>query len=168
MKIIDKIWDYVETWMSVFAMLIMIISIFLQIIFRYVIQSALPWSEESARYAMIYLTFIGVSAGTKIGAHFAVTVFVEALPKKLQNILNTLVHLLCAVLFAAYLLLAIDMAQNIYSTGQLTPAMQLPVYLIYSSLPLGFAGAVFRNVQIVIQDIKTLRCADSESGSVKA
>jgi len=163
MKTIDKLWGYIETCTSVAAMLIMTVSIFMQVIFRYMIQSALPWSEELARYAMIYLTFIGVSAGTKSGAHFSVTAIVDVLPAKLRKYVNMAEHTISTVLFSVYLIMSAQMVMSIYSTHQLTPAMQLPIFIIYLSLPLGFAGTIFRYIQILVNDIRDLKNTDAAS-----
>jgi len=44
----------------------------LQNISRFVLRDSLSWSEELARYLMVWATFIGASIGVKRGSHVGV------------------------------------------------------------------------------------------------
>ncbi|MEJ2134846.1 MAG: TRAP transporter small permease subunit [Desulfofustis sp.] len=46
--------------------LVMVISILLQVFFRYVMNAPLYWSEEIARYAFVWLVFIGAAIAPKM------------------------------------------------------------------------------------------------------
>ena len=42
--------------LSVFAIAMMVFVILLQVFFRYVLNNALPWPDEAARFMMLWLT----------------------------------------------------------------------------------------------------------------
>ena len=44
--------------------------LFLQVIFRYVLELPLPWSEEAARYAMVWLGMFAAVITARKGLHF--------------------------------------------------------------------------------------------------
>ena len=43
----------IEAWVSVFAMLLLILVVSIQVFCRYVLQDSLAWTEELARYLVI-------------------------------------------------------------------------------------------------------------------
>jgi TRAP-type C4-dicarboxylate transport system permease small subunit len=46
------------------------IVLFVQVLFRYVLQLPLPWSEESARFAMVWFGMLAAGAAAYRGLHF--------------------------------------------------------------------------------------------------
>ncbi len=61
------------------ALAVMTVVVFAQVIFR-MIGASLPWSEEFARYTMVFLTYIGASVGVKYKSHISVEAVVGILP----------------------------------------------------------------------------------------
>jgi TRAP-type C4-dicarboxylate transport system permease small subunit len=55
---------------------------------RYVMQNPMSWTEEVARYLMVYLALIGVSIVTRRRAHLGVLYFVTKLPLLLQRVIT--------------------------------------------------------------------------------
>ena len=59
----------------------------------------LSWSEELTRYMLIWSTFLGATCVYYHGGNIAITAVQGLFPEKGQDILKTLVHLICLVLF---------------------------------------------------------------------
>lgn len=57
----------------------------LQIVMRYAFNSPLAWSEEIARYSMVWMAFIGSALAVRKKAHVCVDLIVGAFPAKLQR-----------------------------------------------------------------------------------
>lgn len=108
-----------------------------QVVFRYLIGSSLVWSEEVARYALIWSAMFGSAAAYQRGGHVAVTVAVDLLSPRLASVACRLVHLIVigfAVLVAwqgAFLTL-----RN-FQRNQLSPALQIPIAWAYLAIPIG-------------------------------
>ena len=64
-----KLDDNFEEYLVMFLMLVMIITAFAQVIFRFVIQMSLDWSEELARYAFLWCMFISAGMAVKHRRH---------------------------------------------------------------------------------------------------
>ena len=63
----------------------MTVDCILGVFFRYVVQDALTWTEESARYLMIWMGFLGMGLAVREGGHVAVDLLVNALPPALRR-----------------------------------------------------------------------------------
>ncbi|MGI6225933.1 MAG: TRAP transporter small permease [Peptococcales bacterium] len=137
---LDKFEDYSVT----FLYLIMIVVIFLQVIFRFVIKASLPWSEELARYIMAWAVFIGSSIAAKEGAHLGIDSLVTRLPKKMKRYTELIVLALSALFSIILIYLAILVIQFLMKTGQKTPAMMIPMWIAYFSV---FFGAILMSIR---------------------
>lgn len=65
----------VEQFFSVGLLALILVSMGAQVISRYLFRAPLSWSEEVARFAMIWLTFIAASFISARGQHIAVDLF---------------------------------------------------------------------------------------------
>jgi TRAP-type C4-dicarboxylate transport system permease small subunit len=121
----------------VVATLVMVTSILLQVFFRYVMNSPLYWSEEVARYAFVWLVFIGAAIASKRGTHIGVDYIVMHLPELPKNFLAIFVNLL-VLSFIAYV---IYMSAGVIKSNmtQLSPAMRIPMGYIFMAIPTGFS-----------------------------
>ena len=143
MGVLNKLSDIVNTlveYVVAILMGLMTIVVFVQVIFR-LAAGSLPWSEELARYMMIYLVYLGASVGVKYGNHIAVEFLSTMLPKKGQDILEVLVDLLMLLCFAVIIYYGFKVVN--VTMMQKSPAMQLKMGYIYFSLVLGELAVVF-------------------------
>jgi TRAP-type C4-dicarboxylate transport system permease small subunit len=102
--------------------------------------TSLAWSEEATRYLLIWSTFFGAGCVYKHSGHIAITVLQDAMPEKVKYILQTIVHLLCMLLFGFIVWYGIVYFGK--QGNQLSPAMRLPMRYVYTCIPIG-AGIMF-------------------------
>lgn len=149
-KKIDRVMGTVEKWLFVFLMSLMTVVVTLQVIFRYVIHSSLPWSEELSRYCMVFVTYIGVSAGLRIGTHTCVDFLVIILPKKAQFWMVALGHVITLAIVAAFTVIGVRLSLDMMAHGQMTAGLHIPMWIPYSIIPVGFAGGCIRCLQNLV------------------
>ncbi len=63
--------------LALFVVLIILAT--LQILFRYVFMYPLPWTEELARFTLVWVTFFGAASATRRNLHLAVDFFINKL-----------------------------------------------------------------------------------------
>lgn len=130
---------------------VMVVVVFLQVIFRFVIRSSLPWSEEMARYLMVWIVFLGASIGVKRKSHIGVEAVVSLLPDTLRRCTSILVHAFSCVFFA----FMIHYGRTILRVVgfQLSPAMEISMAIPYSAV---FAGGALMFVHCFFQMLEQI------------
>lgn len=119
---------------SVIAISVLMVLVTLaQVIFRYVIEAPLPWSEELARYCFVWIVFLGGAIGLSRGIHLGVDLFVNQLPERLQTALGILTHALIAcfagaVVYASLPVITMNLLQR-------SPALGVQMSWIYIAIP---------------------------------
>ena len=64
----------IEVWVSVFAMLLLILVVSIQVFCRYVLQDSLAWTEELARYLIIWSVLFGCSFAMRTDSHLELSI----------------------------------------------------------------------------------------------
>lgn len=128
----------------------MIFVVFLQVIFRFVIKGSLPWSEELARYVMVWAVFIGASMGAKSGAHIGVEAFVKLFPRGWTRLFIAVSSAFSTIFCGVVFYLSTKVVINIFNSGQVSPAMELPMYLTYAAVPVGVLLMGIRFVEAAV------------------
>jgi len=133
-KLLDQ---KLEEWFLVATMVVMVVLIFTQVITRYIFESSLSWSEEFARYVHIWQIWIGASFAIRKKEHIKVEAFKNLLNEKGRKVVE-LISLLLWFGLAVFLAIAgTDLITTMFNRGQFSPAMQMPMWTIYSAIPLG-------------------------------
>lgn len=132
-KLSDKLNALVEQFLWA-ALAVMSVVVFAQVIFR-IVKGSLPWSEEFARYVMIYLVYLGTSVGVKRGSLIAVEAFSTLLPKKLRKAVDILALLLSMVFFIILVVYGTKIVRTTFI--QTSPAMMVRMGYIYAAIVIG-------------------------------
>ncbi|MGF1777386.1 TRAP transporter small permease [Vibrio nomapromontoriensis] len=135
-KLIKKM-EWVEKHLSIFLFLAMLSVLTIQIISRYFLSIAIPWTEEVSRWLYIYIVFIGASEAVSRRDHIAVDIVPNRLGNKANLILDVMIH----GLFSAISLIIIHrgyiFAERMDRLGSVTMDVQMSV--LYAAIPLGFS-----------------------------
>ncbi|MBS3918195.1 MAG: TRAP transporter small permease subunit [Deltaproteobacteria bacterium] len=75
----EKIFHHFIKWVLFIITGAMTVSVLLGVLFRYVLKAPLPWSEEMARYLMIWGVSLGASIAFREGSHVGITILVDRL-----------------------------------------------------------------------------------------
>ena len=114
---------------------IMLVVVLAQVVFRYVLAHPLPWSEELARYLMIWVACLAASEAYAKGSHVGVTLIVNAIRPSLRKIMILIIHLAVCVLMGV--IVYQGFALSLMHVDQLSPAMELPMTWPYIAVPVG-------------------------------
>lgn len=109
--------------------------VLLQVFFRYVLNESLFWAEEAVRFSMVWSVLLGAAVVARDRAHIRIDVVENLLPPAARRVLDVVLDLLM-VAFA--IILAVTGIRFVgRSMMQTSPALNLPMWLVYCAVPVG-------------------------------
>lgn len=122
-------------FISSFALMLLVATVTWQVFSRYVLNDPSSWTDELARYTMVWLGLLGASYLFGIKGHLAITLLDSYLKGKSNIALQLLVNGI-SFTFVSLAMLKGGLALMGRTTQQLSPALQLPMSTVYSILPI--------------------------------
>lgn len=106
-----------------------------QVVSRYALSASLPWSEEMLRYILIWISFFASSLGFSMtNVHTNVDLVISRLKPGANAFFEILWRIVCLAFSTSIAILSISVLQSSRVTGQVTAAMRLPMWYIYSGV----------------------------------
>ncbi|MFH1137908.1 MAG: TRAP transporter small permease subunit [Pseudomonadota bacterium] len=160
-NILDKFLTFFENWTLFLAVIIGLVCLIANVVFRYGFNYSLAWSEELIREIIIFTTFVGCSAAVKNRNMITIDALPQIVPK-LKTPLTFFSH--AATLFFSVLItyLGYKMAVMQAATFQKTILLEIPLVVLYSILPLMGVMMFIRAIQVCHADIRTIFFSKSE------
>lgn len=139
-----------ELILSIFLVLIACVMM-LQVFMRYVIGSSLSWAEEVCRYLFVWSSLLSIGYSIRKKTILRVDSLVEVLPLNIKRFLKIGVEFFVLIFFVYLFVNSIPVVKMIKDSGQTSPAMEIPMYLVYFSANVGFFLATVRSIQSIIE-----------------
>ncbi|MDC7244361.1 MAG: TRAP transporter small permease [Sphaerochaetaceae bacterium] len=127
--------DKVISWLIVLSLGGMTCAIFLQVIFRYVLNSPLAWTEEISVFMFIWMTFLAGYVGARRGKHIGVVGIRNKLPKVGEMIFEFIAHAISAIFFFIIVVSTTMFMPKLHT--QTSPALGLPMAYVYLVMIIG-------------------------------
>jgi TRAP-type C4-dicarboxylate transport system permease small subunit len=150
---LDKILTLFEDWTLFITVMVALISLFFNVVLRYVFNYTLAWSEELVREVIIYTTLIGCSAAVKNRSMIKIDASVQLIPK-LKVPLTVFSNIVTLIFSVMVLVLGWQMAALQVATNQKTIILRIPLVYIFSILPLMGGMMFIRTIQVMYQDFQ--------------
>ena len=150
----------IDVVISVISLGILVVIVSVQVFCRYVLQNSLDWTEELARYLSIWSVMFGCSYAMKSDAHLQMTVLRSLVGPRLRKAIHAFACLMCLIFCLIMVYAGMESITNIRWSEQLTPAMQLPAWIIWLAMPIGFG---LMGIQSVIRTVRVRRGEDAET-----
>ena len=110
-----------------------VIVVFSQVIWRFVFNDPFSWSEECARYLQVWMVLLTSSVCIREDSHLTVDYAIHNLPFKIKKVLKLAV--LIVIMCFLVIVIVYGSKMIIITRYQITPAMQLPIYVVYFAFP---------------------------------
>ncbi len=111
----------------------------LQVFCRYVLNASLFWSEELARYMLVWLSFFGATVAYYRNLHPGVDALTAVFSPEKKRLSRLMVHLVCMLLSLIMIVSGTQFAWFI--RHQISPALAIPKWMILSVIPI--TGVIF-------------------------
>lgn len=132
-KTLDKYLGY----LLVLLLSVMTLDVLWGVLTRYAFGSQADWSEELARFLLIWISLLGAAYASGQGMHLSIDLLMPKLTQASQRRLSIFIHVV--ILLFALTVMVIGGFRLMYVTqvlGQRSAALQVPMYLVYSVVPL--------------------------------
>jgi TRAP-type C4-dicarboxylate transport system permease small subunit len=137
--VLDVVIDRVGTFVAAATLTVALAVMAAQVVFRYFLSDSLIWSEEVARYALIWSSMIGAAVAYRHGSHVAVTDIVVRLPRALQALTVRVVHLLIFGFAALLGWQSWALTLRSFARHEVTAALQIDIAWVQLALATGAA-----------------------------
>lgn len=104
---------------------------------RYTKLFIIVWSDEFARYAMVYMSFLGIAIGTREKRHYNMTVLVDKLPDRAAKIMELIRSLFTLFFYGFITYWAAQLCIRNARMSQITPTLKIPMWIPYFAVVLG-------------------------------
>jgi TRAP-type C4-dicarboxylate transport system permease small subunit len=153
-NIIDKI----LSWTVIVLMAIITINVLWQVFSRFILQNPSSFTEELARYMLIWIGILGAAyvAGQKL--HLAIDLLSTKLTGKSKSVLEIFIQL-CIFVFS-FFVMVIGGIRLVYITlqlNQISAALQIPLGYVYLVLPISGALMMFYSTYFIFDEIKKIK-----------
>ena len=156
-------------WM---AMGLMVVVILIQVFYRYILNAALPWPDELARFLMLWMTGLIAASAYRWGGFVSIEMFPRMLPRRLGLVLLLVLSMISLLV----LVLGLQLGLNHVKSGWLfaSSSLKLPLHLVggsaipiklawmYMSLPVGLALLIAVNVELLLKTLAQIIDPDAK------
>lgn len=150
--------DSVLKWMLVLIMAFMTLNVLWQVFSRFVLQNPSSFTDELARYLLVWAGILGAAyvAGQKM--HLAIDLLSTKLEGKSKSYLEIFIET-CIFIFSLTVMVIGGM-RLVYITlnlNQISAALQVPLGYVYLAVPLSGLLMMFYSSYFIIEEIKKLK-----------
>ncbi|MDR2390845.1 MAG: TRAP transporter small permease [Planctomycetota bacterium] len=127
-----------ENLILALSFVVMSLSAFAQVVNRNLIGAGISWFEELARYCMVYMALLGTEIGLRDGSQIAITAIIDKFKGKGGEIIRILGKMVVVAFSAIIFWTSFTLLEKQVQFGQLSPGLEVPMYVPYAALPLSF------------------------------
>lgn len=128
----------------IIIMSVMVANVLWQVFTRYVLGTPSSFTDELARYLMIWIGILGAAYVSGKNMHVAIDVLPSKLNSANKKILSRVVNIIIiAFVLSAMVIGGIRLVYLTYILEQHSPALQIPLALVYMVLPLSGILIIF-------------------------
>lgn len=149
--IIDKTLEFV----LVAIMVVLVIDVLWQVISRYLLQSPSSFTDELARFLLIWVGILGAAYAAGQRMHLAIDVFINRFKDKQRDIINKLIHASVALFALCVMVIGgVNLMFILLKLGNTSPALSVPIGYVYSVIPISGALIIYYSLFEIISDKK--------------
>jgi TRAP-type C4-dicarboxylate transport system permease small subunit len=157
MQSFKNVLDKLVSWLLILLMGTMVVNVSWQVISRYIFQNPSSFTDELARYMLVWLGTLGAAYVAGKNEHIAI----DILPNKLEGNLKAKLMILVHVLILLFALIAMVMGGSnlvyiTYILEQKSATLQIPLAYIYGIIPASGLIVMFYQIPLILDRRKNL------------
>jgi TRAP-type C4-dicarboxylate transport system permease small subunit len=148
-----------------FLMATMVLDVTWQIFTRFVLRHPSSYTEELARFQLMWVGLLGASYAYRTKAHLGIDALVAKFPRSTRMVVEVCVNV-SVLLFAFFVMVVggIRLVRLTFTLRQVSTALGVPMGFVYSVLPLSGVLIIYFAMHFIVQ---ALKAGKPEEGSVE-
>ncbi len=138
---------YIEDLISFAVFWVLAAVVFLQFFTRYVLNDSMAWTEEIARYLLIWVTFIGAAIPIRRGTHIGVEVLLHFLPLRITTILRFAIDVVTLGFIGLLCWFSVDVTERMHI--QTMTVTDWPMSIVYGGVTFGCFLMLYRAIRMI-------------------
>ncbi|MGS2745136.1 TRAP transporter small permease [Halomonas sp. LS-001] len=155
--VLDTFISKLEAAILALGVLLMALNTVTNVIARFVFGNSIMFSGELNRILIIMITFAGIGYAARHGRHIRMSAIYDALPVGGRKVLMIFIALFTSLVMFFLCYYSVFYIIDLQSKGRVLPSLQLPIWIIYVWVPLGF---LITGIQYLLTAIKNLTTRD--------
>lgn len=157
MKFLKKLDDFLSKIEGVFLSTSIIVMTFLlvgNVIARKVFNSSWTFAEEVGQLLVVVCTFMGIGYAVRSAEHVNMSAIIDNVNEKSKKVLVVIICIISMLTMFYFSYLGFKYANIVYKSGRITPALEIPRFIITLFMPIGFLSGGIRYLISLVLNIK--------------
>jgi len=152
-QLLDALNRNLERWALLVFYVMLVSTMFIEVIRREVLSYSSIWGEEIVRYSFIYLAWIGAAAAVKERGHIRIDVIMNYIGPRAKALLYMFGDIVMFIVAVIALYYSYEAAHVSWKFGSVTHGLRVSQVWFLAAVPIGFALVTFRLVQSFLRDL---------------
>ncbi len=149
-----------DKWVSIVCIIVDLVILFVNVVGRYVFSYSIPWAEELGRYLMIIMIYLGVSYSAHNDSHIRIDSVEKLYPAKARPYIRLLSNAIWVFYCGIIVFYGVKYTAYIMETGARMVAINIPLWPIYATIPLGHLLMGVRVIFLISDQIGAMRAKE--------
>lgn len=146
-----------ERWLLLVFYVMLVGTMFIEVIRREVFSYSSNWGEEMVRYSFIYLAWIGAAAAVKERGHIRIDVLMHYVPRQVKTLLYIFGDIVMFIVACIALYWSYETVHVSWKFNSVTHGLRISQAWFLMAVPFGFFLVILRLVQSLLRDFSDLR-----------
>lgn len=146
---------WIGKYLSLSLMATMTVIILLQVFYRYVLNAPLSWTEEVARFMMVWMTFLIAPIAYRKGWNVAIDMFSAMLKGRAHYVLQLVLDILVMLIIVMFLKILLE-ERGIVARGwgRSASSFDMTMFWVYLAMPVGVGAMALVGLELILDGIR--------------
>lgn len=144
-----KFINYLRECLIILLFSLLVITVSLGIFSRFLTTTPFAWTEEMSRFLFIWLAWVSASITVAKGANITFDILLSYLAKKFGQFPHVIADVISIIYIVLIIYFGYKLCMN--NINVISPLLNIPMWLINLSIPIGGALMLIEQVRILIE-----------------
>lgn len=153
MNLYKKLLVVIEEVIPALLFLVLVVSVLLGVITRYVFNAPLLWTGQLGTFAFLWLVFLAASGAWRKNMHIGIDLLGRSLPSSIQVFHKIFVQLLALAFLIVSIRLSFILATE---STKVLQTLNIQYLWVYGAMPVGLGLMALHTIEECMKDVRTI------------